>query len=339
MMKLPIVAIPMGDPASIAPELVIKTMNSDEALGYANMVVVGNIPLLKKTADQLGLHLNFIAVDPVELRQADYRKGNINVVDLDNINLNTLVFGKPQASAGQASYDYIEKATKIALEKYCDAVTTPPINKESLHMANVPYIGHTEIFGGLTGVNDPLTMFHLENLRIFFLSLHVSVKQACDLVKKDRLLDYVTRADKCLAQIGMHKAHIAVAGLNPHNGDNGLFGDQELKEIIPAVQAARDAGINVDGPIPGDSVFWLARKGRWDAVLSLYHDQGHIAVKTVDFERSVTITLGMPILRTSVDHGTAYDIVGTGKANEISLVEAVRVAALYAPQFVPMHAN
>ncbi|PWC17655.1 4-hydroxythreonine-4-phosphate dehydrogenase PdxA [Brenneria corticis] len=335
-MSLPIVAIPMGDPASIAPELVVKTLLSPEAQGYARMVVVGNCPLLASTAESLKLNANFIMLQPDQIRQADFSAGNINVINLDNIDPATLIVGRPQAAAGKASFEYIEAATEFALKKQCDAVTTPPINKEALKMAGVPYIGHTEIFGGLLGIDDPLTMFHIQNLRIFFLSRHVSVKDACDLVTKHRVLDYVVRADLCLHQIGMHKPHIAVAGLNPHNGDNGMFGDQEIKEIAPAVAAAREQGVNADGPIPGDSVFWLARQGRWDAVLSLYHDQGHIAAKTLDFERAVTITLGMPILRTSVDHGTAYDIVGTGKANEVSLIEAVRVASIYAPSFIPM---
>ncbi len=335
-MSLPIVVIPMGDPASIAPELVIKTLLSDEALGYANMVVVGSQKVLALTADNLGLSVKFNPIQPEQIRAATFPKRTINLIDMDNIDIDAIELGKPQASAGRACYEYIETATHIALNQQCDAVTTPPINKEALHMANVPYIGHTEIFGGLTGAHDPLTMFHIQNLRIFFLSRHVSLKDACDLVKTDRVLDYVTRCDKSLKQIGMNSASIAVAGLNPHNGDNGMFGDQEIKEIEPAVELARKQGIKADGPIPGDSVFWLARKGRWDAVLSLYHDQGHIAAKTLDFERAVTITLGMPILRTSVDHGTAYDIVGTGQANEVSLIEAVRVASIYAPSFIPM---
>lgn len=219
------------------------------------------------------------------------------------------------------------------MEGRTDAVATPPINKESLKAAGVPYIGHTEIFGALTGTADPLTLFEVRSLRIFFLTRHVSLRQACGLVTKDRIVSYAIRCTEALRKLGIREGTMAVAGLNPHSGEHGLFGDEEVREVAPAVEALREMGYAVAGPIGADSVFSQALHGKYNSVLSLYHDQGHIAAKTLDFERTISITAGMPILRTSVDHGTAFDIAGTGQASAVSMKEAIRVAAKYAPAY------
>lgn len=218
-----------------------------------------------------------------------------------------------------------------------DAIATTPINKEALRAAHVNYIGHTEILGALSHSRDPLTMFEVDGLRVFFLTRHMSLREACDAVKKDRVLEYIRRCTKALQQLGV-KGKMAVAGLNPHSGEHGLFGWEEVKEIAPAVAQAQQEGYDVVGPIGPDSVFHQALQGRYQAVLSLYHDQGHIATKTYDFERTIAVTLDMPFLRTSVDHGTAFDIAGKGIVSDISMIEAIRLAAKYAPNFVQKQA-
>ena len=176
-------------------------------------------------------------------------------------------------------------------------------------------------------------MFEVRGMRVFFLTRHVSLRKACDLVTKERVLDYIIRCSKALEKLGVKDGKMAVAGLNPHSGEHGLFGDEEMKAVVPAIEEAQKMGYKVEGPIGADSVFHLALKGRYNSVLSLYHDQGHIATKTLDFERTIAVTNGMPILRTSVDHGTAFDIAGTGQATSVSMVEAIILAAKYSPKF------
>ena len=215
-------------------------------------------------------------------------------------------------------------------------MATTPINKESLRAAGVPHIGHTEILAALTGTDDPLTLFETNGLRVFFLTRHVSLRQACDLVTRERVARMIVRCCKALKQLGILQGSLAVAGLNPHSGEHGLFGDEEMTAVAPAVAECQAAGWPAVGPIGADSVFHQARIGRYAAVLSLYHDQGHIATKTLDFERTISLTLGLPFLRTSVDHGTALDIAGKGLASEVSMLEAVRLAAHYAPLYRPV---
>ena len=255
------------------------------------------------------------------------------MIDLDNIDMSRFEYGKINAMCGQAAFDYIKKSIEITMDKQADAVATTPINKESLHAAEVDFIGHTEIFGALTGTDDPLTMFETNGLRVFFLTRHKSLRDMLDDIKKDRIIDYVERCTDALRRLGVKEGTMAVAGLNPHSGEHGLFGWEEVKEIAPAVEELRERGFNVAGPVPADSVFHQAAQGRFNSVLSLYHDQGHIATKTLDFDRTISITNGMPILRTSVDHGTAFDIAGKGIAGAVSMEEAIRLAAKYAPFF------
>jgi 4-hydroxy-L-threonine phosphate dehydrogenase PdxA len=215
-----------------------------------------------------------------------------------------------------------------------DALATTPINKESLRAADIPQIGHTEILAELTDTHDPLTMFEVHGMRVFFLSRHVSLREACDLVTKDRVLDYIIRCTQALKKLGVEGGTMAVAGLNPHSGEHGLFGREEMDHVEPAIKEARQLGYDVEGPIGADSVFHFALAGRYNSILSLYHDQGHIATKTLDFERTISITNGLPFLRTSVDHGTAFDIAGTGTASAVSMIEAIALAAKYAPYFI-----
>ena len=330
-MEKPIIAVTMGDPAGIGPEIVVKSIADKATFDIARCIVVGDKKVMAKAIEIVGADLKINTVDsPVD---GDYSYGVLNMIDLDNIDMSRFEYGKVNAMCGQAAFDYIKKSIEITMDKQADAVATTPINKESLHAAEVDFIGHTEIFGALTGTADPLTMFETNGLRVFFLTRHKSLRDMLDDIKKDRIIDYVERCTGALRRLGVKDGTMAVAGLNPHSGEHGLFGWEEVNEIAPAVLELKERGFSVAGPVPADSVFHQAAQGRYNSVLSLYHDQGHIATKTLDFDRTISITNGMPILRTSVDHGTAFDIAGKGIAGAVSMEEAIRLAAKYAPFF------
>lgn len=330
-MEKPIIAVTMGDPAGIGPEIVAKSIADKATFDVARCIVIGDKKVMEKAIKIVGADLKVNVVEsPAD---GDYSYGVLNMIDLDNIDMSRFEYGKINAMCGQAAFDYIKKSIEITMDKQADAVATTPINKESLHAAEVDFIGHTEIFGALTGTADPLTMFETNGLRVFFLTRHKSLRDMLDDIKKDRIIDYVERCTDALIRLGVKEGTMAVAGLNPHSGEHGLFGWEEVKEIAPAVEELRERGFNVAGPVPADSVFHQAAQGRFNSVLSLYHDQGHIATKTLDFDRTISITNGMPILRTSVDHGTAFDIAGKGIAGAVSMEEAIRLAAKYAPFF------
>ena len=330
-MNKPYIGIPMGDPAGVGPEITVKALAHKELYDLCNPVVVGNKDVMENAIRICQLDLKLNVIDKVE--DGLYQSGTIDLINLDNIDYSKMEYGKVQAECGQAAYEYIVKVTELALDKKLNAIATTPINKESLKAAKVPYIGHTEILEDLTNTHNPLTMFQVHNLRVFFLTRHVSLRQACDLITKDSVYEFIKRCDEALNRLGVVNAKIAVAGLNPHSGEHGLFGDEEVKEIAPAIELAKADGINVVGPVPADSVFHFGLKGRYDAVLSLYHDQGHIATKMVDFERTISLTNNMPFLRTSVDHGTAFDIAGKNIVSEVSMYEAIVLAAQYGKFF------
>jgi 4-hydroxythreonine-4-phosphate dehydrogenase len=251
------------------------------------------------------------------------------VLHQDSADPDTLAMGKVQALGGEAAFAAIRESITLAMAGRVAGVVTAPINKESLKAAKIPFIGHTEMFAEYTGAREEMTMFTISGLKIFFLTRHMSLLQACQQITQERVARGIGKSIKALRQLGYAQPHLAVAALNPHGGEDGLFGREEMDAISPAIAAARTQGVHVSGPVPADSVFHMARLGRYDAVLSLYHDQGHIAAKMMDFEKTVSVTLGLPILRTSVDHGTAFDIAGTGKASAVSMIEAVKVAAEY----------
>jgi 4-hydroxythreonine-4-phosphate dehydrogenase len=326
--KTPVLAVTMGDPAGIGPEITVKALLAPEVAAFCRPFVIGDAAILQQALGFCGLsaRLHRIAA-PVEAR---YAPGEIDVFDLGLADPATLQIGKVQAAGGAAAFGYIRKSIELALAGAAEAVVTGPINKEALKAAGVPYIGHTEMYADLTGAREEMTMFAIGALKIFFLTRHVALIEACRQIKYDLVLAGIEKSMRALHQLGYDNAHLAVAGLNPHAGDDGLFGREELDEIAPAVREACRRGMRVSGPEPADSVFHFAKLGRYDAVLSLYHDQGHIASKMIDFERTVSVTLGLPIMRTSVDHGTAFDIAGTGQASPVSLVEALRVGAQYA---------
>ena len=328
----PFIAIPIGDVAGVGPEITVKSLAKKEVFDAARAVVVGDKKIMEQAIKVCGADLKINVINEPE--EGVYEENILNLIDLDNIDMSSFEYGKFQAMCGKAAFEYIKKSIELANARKVDAVATTPINKEALRAAGINYIGHTEIFGALTNTEDPLTMFEVRGMRVFFLTRHVSLREACDMIKKERIIDYVKRCTEVLKQLGVEGGTMAVAGLNPHSGEHGLFGWEEVNEVAPAVEELKKMGYDVAGPIPADSVFHQALQGRYNSVLSLYHDQGHIATKTLDFERTIAITGGMPILRTSVDHGTAFDIAGKNIVSEVSMVEAILLAAKYSPNFV-----
>lgn len=340
-MGKPIIAIPMGDAAGIGPEIVVKALAENRVREAAHCVVTGHVGVMRRALALLGLTWEIRILDAdaplaAQLQTLEAQPGYGQVLHLLEIGGDpewAPPVGQVDAACGRAAYEAIALAIRLAMERKVDAVATPPINKESLKAAGIEHIGHTEIFAALTDTQDPLTLFEVRGMRVFFLSRHVSLRRACDMVTKARIVDYVRRCTATLRQLGVSGGTMAIAGLNPHSGEHGLFGTEEMDAVEPAVAQLRAEGFEVVGPVGADSVFHLALKGRFNSVLSLYHDQGHIATKTLDFDRTIAITGGMPILRTSVDHGTAFDIAWQGKASFISMEEAVILAARYAPSF------
>lgn len=326
-----LIAVPIGDPAGVGPEIAAKSVASPKVFGAANCVVVGDRAVMENAIRIVGADLTVKVVNDPE--EGDYREGTLNLIDMRNIDMSKFELGKVNGMCGKAAYEYIAKSIELANSGKVDAVATTPINKESLRAGGINFIGHTEIFGALTGTKDPLTMFETDGMRIFFLTRHVSLREMTDMITKERIKDYVVRCMEALRRLGVTDGTMAIAGLNPHSGEHGLFGWEEVNEITPAVEELQKEGYNVVGPIGADSVFHQAAIGRYNSVLSLYHDQGHIAAKTLDFEKTIAITNGMPFLRTSVDHGTAFDIAGKNIVSEVSMVEAILLAAKYAPNF------
>lgn len=329
-MEKPLIGVPMGDPAGVGAEITVKALLDKKVTDVARVIVVGAKGMMEQAIRVCKAKARIHTVEDPASAVDD--EGVINLMDLNNVDMTKLKMGKVQAMCGQAAFDYIKKCVELAMAHKIDAIATTPINKESLRAAGIRYIGHTEILGGLSNSRDPLTMFEVDGMRVFFLTRHMSLRDACDAVTKERVLEYICRCTKALKQLGV-AGKMAVAGLNPHSGEHGLFGWEEVREIAPAVEEAQRKGYDVVGPIGPDSVFHQALQGRYQAVLSLYHDQGHIATKTYDFERTIAVTLDMPFLRTSVDHGTAFDIAGKGIVSAVSMVEAIRLAAKYAPHF------
>ncbi|MCL5962595.1 MAG: 4-hydroxythreonine-4-phosphate dehydrogenase PdxA [Chloroflexi bacterium] len=328
MENRPLVAVTIGDPAGVGPEIVVKALANPDTYVQTRPLVVGDRWVLEQAQRWCGLDLEVKCVGhPAE---GQYTSGTIDLLDAGSAKVGSLQIGQVQVSAGKAAYDYLGRAIELAMAGAVEAIATAPINKEALRAAGVPYLDHTEALAGLTQSPNPLTMFVVRNLRIFFLTRHVSLARACSEINRARVLDGLIQADTALKRFGLEGARIAVAALNPHGGEGGIFGDEETTQIEPAVREAHAQGVNAFGPVPADSVFHLALIGKFDAVLSLYHDQGHIAAKTLDFERTVSITAGLPFVRSSVDHGTAFDIAGRGIASAVSMEEAIKAAGEYA---------
>lgn len=325
-MKRPIVAVTMGDPAGIGPEVVLGALRSTEVYRRALPVVIGSVEALRRCAERVGGSIPYLlSVEGPE--DAEGCHGRVEVLDVTTPGIESVEPSLVQGPAGTAADAYIRRACELASEERIDAISTAPISKESLRAAGIRGIGHTELLAEYLKSPDPLTLFITENMRIFFLSRHLSLRQAIDYISEERLLSIIRRVDAAMRDLGFASSSIAVAALNPHASDGGQFGEEEATHIVPAIEKAQGEGINVVGPVGADSVFHQALEGRYDCVISLYHDQGHIAAKTRNFFRTVTATLGLPILRTSVDHGTGFDIAWQGKANPVSMEAAILAAA------------
>lgn len=324
----PVTAITMGDPAGIGPEIVVGTMLDNEIHECCRPFVIGSAAIMDKAAKILGKELKYNKI--TEPDQAKYEYGTVDILETGDYDTDSIRWGEVQELAGRMAVDWIMKSIELGMDGKIDAVSTAPIHKGAIKLVGVKEPGHTEIYQNATNSPYALTMFSCHKLRVFFASRHMSLVDACHYATKEVVLENVINIDKELRKVGLQNPLIAVAGLNPHNGDNGLFGREEIDELEPAVKAAQEMGINAIGPCPADSVFNIGKSGKFDAILSLYHDQGHIACKTLDFEKSVTLTFGLPFIRSSVDHGTAFDIAGKGIAGAVSLIESTKVVAEYA---------
>ncbi|MGH0053329.1 MAG: 4-hydroxythreonine-4-phosphate dehydrogenase PdxA [Sphaerochaetaceae bacterium] len=327
-------AIPFGDPAGIGPEIVLKAMQCAALPSSFGLLVIGDAPLFMKVSADLGIPSDFdaIVVDEASLGRA-IKAGCQYILFTQNVlDMNRFSYGTIQAMCGRAAYQAVKRAVALIEAGYAHALVTPPLHKEALKASGVDHIGYTEILSALTETKQAITMFDTLGLKIFFHSRHLSLRQACDAVTKESLIQTILRCDaitKSHSGVFPSNLSLAVAGLNPHCGEHGLFGDEELRAIEPAIKEARIQGVDVVGPIGADSVFYQARMGRYRAVISLYHDQGHIAAKTYDFNQTISITWNLPFLRTSVDHGTAFDIAGKNLADAQGMVRALEIAADY----------
>jgi 4-hydroxythreonine-4-phosphate dehydrogenase len=322
--KLPI-AITMGDPCGIGPEIIAKLYMDRIAL--PSTLVLGDVGRIEHVIQLLDLPLKVKAIDgPQDLQLSP---ATINVISLSRLPKD-LPFGQLDARAGRAAYDYIRAGIELALQKRIRAVVTAPINKEALRLADIHYPGHTEILADFSGTKDFAMMLMNDDLRVILVTIHISLREAIEQLTVERELMTIRLAHRAMTQLGIAGPRIAVAGLNPHAGEHGLFGSEDEAIIRPAIQQAQAEGIDASGPWPGDTVFMHARQGRFDIVVAQYHDQGLIPVKYLGVDEGVNITVGLPFVRTSVDHGTAFDIAGTGKASHASLRVAVQQAALLA---------
>jgi len=324
----PAIAITMGDPCGIGPEVLVKAMADPRVYETCRPLVVGNVYAMQQAVALTGLPIKIKEYVGPDIPGRD--PGVIEVVDIHNLNPEDITVGKISPTCGKAAMEWVTKAGELAMEGMVDALATAPLNKEAASLAGYKSIGHMELLQELSKTKLVATMLMAKNLRVVHLSTHRSLSLACELVKKDRILEYLRLTHESFVSYGFEKPRIGTAALNPHGSDGGLMGDEEAAEIAPAVEAAIAEGINAIGPVPADIIFHQAIQGQYDAVLCMYHDQGHIPVKVYGFEESITANLGLPFVRTSVDHGTAFDIAGKGVASHESMLEAIRLAVALA---------
>jgi 4-hydroxythreonine-4-phosphate dehydrogenase len=326
----------MGDPSGIGPEICAKALALKELYDIGRPIVVGDAGIVRDAVRFCALRLAVASRSGIT--EAAFEHGTIDVYDLKNLPLGQLRHKEVTAEQGKASFEYVAKVIDLAMAGRIDATVTGPINKAAINAGGFHYAGHTEIYADLTTTRDYSMMLAEGDFRVAHVSTHVSLREACERVKKDRVLTVIRLAHEALQQLGIAAPRIAVAGLNPHCGEGGLFGEEDEQEIAPAVAAARAEGINAEGPMPADTVFSKMRGGMFDLVVVMYHDQGHIPTKLIGFQyddttgtwgqmAGVNVTLGLPIIRVSVDHGTAFGKAGEGRANPQSMVEAIRLAA------------
>jgi len=335
-MVKPIVGISVGDPSGIGPEITAKALSLSEVYRLCNPLVIGEAKMMGQAVKFSGLDLKIHVVSSP--RGGLYQPGTIDLLDLKNVDGKSVRHKSILAEYGRASFEYVKKVIELALEKEIDATVTGPISKEAINLAGFHYSGHTEIYADLTRTKDYAMMLMHEHFRVIHVSTHVSLREACDRVKKDRVYRVIRLGDETVKRLGVQHPRIAVAGLNPHAGESGLFGREEAEEIEPAIRQANMEGLIVEGPLPPDTVFSKMQGGQYDLVVVMYHDQGHIPTKLIGFQyddktktwgsmSGVNITCGLPIIRVSVDHGTAFGKAGEGRANPESMIQAIKIAA------------
>ncbi|MEM2073767.1 MAG: 4-hydroxythreonine-4-phosphate dehydrogenase PdxA [Nitrososphaeria archaeon] len=325
--RKPVIAITMGDPAGSGPEIILKALRSEEISKRASFVVYGDFNVFKRAAEIVNAKdLKLIKIN--DISQCTDAPFHVNIFDLNNVDLSKLVYGKPSVLGGKASYEAIVEAVKSALTKRVHAIVTAPISKESLNMAGYNYPGHTELLADLTSSKYVKMMLVAGSFRVVHVTTHVSLRNAISLIKRENVLKTIKLTHENLIELfGLEDPKIGVSGLNPHAGESGLFGDEEINEISPAIQEAVSQGIKVSGPYPPDTVFYRAYYNRqFDSTIAMYHDQGHIAVKMVGFMEGVNLSLGLPIIRVSPDHGTVWGKAGKGTASEGATLEAIKLA-------------
>jgi len=336
--SLPLLGITMGDPAGVGPEIAAKALSSPQVASACRALIIGDGAIMQATLDLLCSPLRLHPVG--SLFECVFAPGTIECLDLRNVDAATLPRGAVSPGAGRAAYAYIETAVRLCRAGQLAGIVTAPINKEALAAAGREHTGHTEILARLSGTSDFAMLLMGPDLRVIHVTTHVALRRVPDLVTRDRVLRVIRLARQTMASLGVGRPRIAVCGLNPHAGEEGLFGDEEQREIIPAIEAARGEGLDVHGPLPADTLFARARGGEFDIVVAMYHDQGHVPVKTLGFTydqktgtwtglSGVNVTVGLPFLRVSVDHGTAFDRAWKGIANPESMIEAIIVAARF----------
>ena len=323
----PYVGLTMGDPCGIGPEVVIKALIHSEIYEWCNPVIIGNAASLRETVKMLDIDMSINHISDTDIEMSRVNPNAASVIDIGNLNYEDVTIGEINPGCGKAAMEWVSHAGRLAMRGAIGGIATAPLNKEAASLAGYEAIGHMELLQELTGSKTVATMLIAKNLRVVHLTTHRSLRVACDYVKKDRILDYLRITDENFKKWGFENPRIGVAALNPHGSDGGLLGDEENDEILPAVTQAKAEGMTVEGPIPADIIFHQAINDQYDAVLCMYHDQGHIPVKVYGFEESITANLGLPFVRTSVDHGTAFDIAGKGIADPLSMIEAIKLAS------------
>lgn len=326
-MTPPRVAVTLGDPAGVGPEIIAKTFAEPDFTEKNQAVVVGDEAILERAINLLDLTLNLNVISRPD--KGNFVPGVVDLIPASDLH-DDLPFGELDERAGAAAFEYVKRATELALEDEVQAVCTAPLNKEAMHLGGYKYPGHTEILAELTDTKDYAMMLVAEDLRVIHVSTHVSLQEAIERVQPERELAVIHLARDALLKLGISEPKIAVAGVNPHAGENGLFGDEDAERIRPAVERAVEEGIEASGPWAADTIFSRAKNGEFDMVVVQYHDQGHVPIKLLGFESGVNVTVGLPFFRTSVDHGTAFDIAGTGKADHTSLEAALDLARVLA---------
>lgn len=315
-------AITMGDPAGIGPEIAIKSLSGDEIPPDCHIFIIGDLSVINQAKKYTGSSVNTYSMSSPN----DFQAGSINVLDMQQIKPDDFTIGTVNKKCGRASYAYILKGISLAKEGLIDGVVTNPINKAALKKTGINFPGHTEIFAHETKSDNFSMVFMLDNVYVIYVTTHCSLREAIDRITQDLVYKKILLLKNTLNSLGFENPIIAVGGLNPHAGENGIFGNEERLHITPAIEQAQEKSITVLGPLPPDTVFMRAFKGEFHGIVSMLHDHGFVALKSKDFEHGVNITVGLPIIRTSVGHGTAFDIAGTGKASEKSLLAAIDAA-------------